>query len=133
MALKKTLHAEYPAFAIYRHSMVPPASNYDYVINHGDLLFRIDLPVSGTYMPGSAASYALEYNDCPIAAYSDCVAKGHETHWINACASVISSSPAAQKDVIGVKPGDRVLFEGRIFEIIATPNRNLGLNFIDMA
>lgn len=76
---------------------------------------------------GSVASYALEYNDDPIEAYSDAVEKGHSTHWLNANCIVLSSNKEAKKEYYLVKLGDKVLFEGVVFLVDEVFNNNLEL------
>lgn len=77
------------------------------------------------FKPGSAVSYALQYNECPIASYQDCIARGHETHWIIACASVITSHARPQETLIEVEIGMRVRFEGLIATIEKDGHSNL--------
>lgn len=123
----RTVVREYPAFRVIRHRCPDgPANGYDYQIRDNDVLFRLDVGY-GTYKVGSVVGFALEYNEDPIEAYRSAVERGHQTHWINACAAVISSNPPPQREVIAVEPGDVVVFQGRRFEIVKRPNRNLGL------
>lgn len=81
-----------------------------------------------TYKPGSVASYALEYNECPFEALAR--QNGHPIHWITARSSVISDSRSAAEDVILVKPGMKVHFQGHDFIIQEAPNNNLRLTEI---
>jgi hypothetical protein len=76
----------------------------------------------------SCASYALEYNDCPIASYNRAVNLGHATHWANATAACISSDgPKYVDPEITLNIGDVVYFEGRHFEIEPANNNNVHL------
>lgn len=76
---------------------------------------------------GSCAAYALEYDECPIEAFNSAVARGHKTHWLNACAVTISNMRTEKKTHKALAIGDVVLFEGREFEIVPAPNDNLNL------
>jgi hypothetical protein len=81
-----------------------------------------------TYSPSSAASYALQYNECPIAAHADAVAKGHATHWINQNGSVLTAHARAKETLIQVEVGMLVCFEGHRFTI--QPDHNHNLHFV---
>ncbi len=76
---------------------------------------------------GSAASYALQYGECPISAYQDAQAKGHKTHWLNATPTTITAEARAKETRVAVGWDDKVIFEGRIFEIVREANQNAGL------
>jgi len=77
---------------------------------------------------GSVASYALRYNEDPIAAYEEAVAKGEETHWLSQNATILTSHRVPQKTLIGLQLGDKVHFQGRNFILTPAPNGNITLN-----
>tara|TARA_R100001530_G_scaffold49045_1_gene36741 strand:- start:787 stop:1101 length:315 start_codon:yes stop_codon:yes gene_type:complete len=83
------------------------------------------------YTLGSSASYALEYNECPIKAYESAIKNGHACYWLNQDTLSLTSggtpSPVA-KHVIHI--GSEIYFEGKNFEIYAQANNNLGLKEI---
>lgn len=76
---------------------------------------------------GSAASYALAYAECPIAAFNQAKDRGHKTHWLNTQPVTITSDARAKETRVAVGWGDKVIFEGRIFEVVREPNQNAGL------
>jgi hypothetical protein len=86
-----------------------------------------------TFMISSVASYALEYNECPVEAYNRAKERGHALHFIFALATVISDHRPARKSYIGVRIGEPVYFEGRYFLITAESNWNLGLKAVTEA
>lgn len=88
---------------------------------------RSGQPFYRTYKPGSVASYALEYNECPFEALARARQNGHPIHWIAARSSVLSDSRSAAEDVVLVKPGMKVHFQGHDFLIQEAPNNNLSL------
>lgn len=80
------------------------------------------------YSPGSCASYALQYNECPIDAHSKAVKAGHKTHWLSQNSTALTDSfDRPREEVVEVEVGEYVRFEGRIFQIVSEPNNNLGL------
>lgn len=81
---------------------------------------------------GSAASYALAYAECPIRAHQDAQAKGHKTHWLNASPTTITAEARAKETRVAVEWGDKVIFEGRIFEIVREANQNAGLREVPL-
>lgn len=121
---KQVAVATFPAYVVFEREAEPRTGFVNITaadtlgLDSGRGYFR-------RYSPGSCASYALEYNECPIAAYERAVKLGHPTHWINACSTVLSDSPRAQEQLVRVTLGMRVLFEGRKFTIEAAPNNNL--------
>lgn len=79
---------------------------------------------------GSVASYALEYGECPIKAYNWLVENGHQTHWLNAEAVMITAKAREKETRAGLNFGDEVIFEGRLFRIDPAPNNNAKLTEI---
>ncbi len=77
------------------------------------------------FTPGSVVSYALQYNECPIEAIATAKARGHELHWINASAAVLSDSPQQQRTLVEVEVGMVVRFQGLIARIENGFNGNL--------
>lgn len=116
--------AEYPAYKIIEN----PQAKYkaDDVIaipfksvRHGTLYHFFTF--------GSAVSYALKYNECPIKSYNQEKECGNPTHWLNANSVCIHNGPKKQDVVFGQQIGDIVYFEGRKFEIKSAPNNNVKL------
>lgn len=79
------------------------------------------------YYINSCVSYALENNKDPIRSYERAIANGHETHWISQHCTVITSHEQDRVTYVQVEIGQRVFFEGRLFEIGSAPNDNLRL------
>lgn len=120
---KQALIATSPAFNVFERQ----ANGDGYVNITADDILALD---SGrgfyrTYSPGSVVSYALEYNECPIAAVEDAKAQGHALHWINARGVAITAHKRPPEDVVLVKLGMKVLFEGLLATIESAPNSNL--------
>ena len=92
-----------------------------------------DIEVSGIrFHPGSVVSYAMKHKDCPIEAIDQARERGEKTHWLNGVALVISNPPTIYETPrVRIAFGDRVVFEGRIFEVTRAPNRNASLREID--
>jgi hypothetical protein len=130
---KQELVATYPAYDVYKRD-----ANAEGVVNitADDILVKPNH--RGTYQPGSVASYALEYNECPMKAVEQCKQSmidhpynGHKLHWINALASCISSGPTKKIDVIEVHYGMKVKFEGIVSTIEKANNDNLQLKEVN--
>ena len=79
------------------------------------------------YTFGSAVSYALKNNQDPIRSYERCVELGHQTHWLNQNSVSITSHPRDKWTVVKISVGQKVKFEGKVFEINTAPNDNLVL------
>jgi len=90
----------------------------------GDRIALADDPMRH-YQMGSVASYALERNDCPIAAIERAKANRHELHFAFALATCISNPPPPKGRYIGVRFDEDYYFEGRLFRFVPAPNRNL--------
>lgn len=86
-----------------------------------------DLATRDLYSPNSVASYAIESGRCPIKAIERSMGRGETMHWLTQLSTAISLMKMERKTYVGVNVGDVVKFEGRRFEIVAQPNRNLGL------
>lgn len=128
-----TKQAQVAAFAAYvvfereadSSGYVNITSNDELGLDSGKGFFR-------TYSPGSVVSYALQYNECPIAAVERTKEKmksqpynGHKLHWINANSTCISADKQAQRQLVRVTLGMRVRFEGLLATIEADHNNNL--------
>ncbi len=130
---KQNLVAMSPAYAVYEREA--DSSGFVNITSRDELGLLAGRPgreFFRTYSPGSVVSYALEYNECPIAAVERCRAQmardphaGHKLHWINQNATVISSGPQAQRQLVKVTIGMRVRFEGLLATIEADHNNNL--------
>lgn len=123
----ETIVAAYPAYAVVRRTghfgrPVEITSTDRLGLKHEDYYRE--------YSPGSVVSYALKCGLCPIDAVARATKHGHGLHWINGCSISISSMKKEQYRLIEVAVGMVVLFEGRVFEITAERNDNLGLKFL---
>lgn len=77
------------------------------------------------FQAGSVVSYALDYNECPLAALSHARDRGYELHWINALGACITSHQQAKKTLVKVEYGMKVCFEGLLATIEKDHNDNL--------
>tara|TARA_R110002110_G_scaffold297443_2_gene511579 strand:+ start:1399 stop:1890 length:492 start_codon:yes stop_codon:yes gene_type:complete len=80
----------------------------------------------------SIVSCAIEDNECPIKAVEECKNKmhcypceGHKLHWISTQSVCLTDTKQKQKEVILVRIGMRVRFEGLFATIESAPNGNL--------
>lgn len=76
---------------------------------------------------GSVVSYALRNGDCPIKAVERARERRDETHYIFGLGSCITSHKQPREMYVQVSVDEIVQFEGRRFQIVNQPNRNLGL------
>lgn len=133
------LIADYPAWSIHK-----PVPVICYGLNITRPKFRanqiIGLPWPTTrygdqhhwYMFGSCASYALQYDDCPIRSYEGAKRRGHKTHWLNPMPAVLSNTPDPKSQRVGLSWGDEIVFEGRLFRIDKASNKNADLIEIEI-
>lgn len=126
---KQTKVAACPAYDVFRREADPRvgAINITVADTLGIKVGSGERTFYRRYSPGSAASYALQYNECPVAAYQRAVEKGHPTHWLNQEATVICDSELPRESLVEIELGTKVCFEGRTFEIRSTHNNNLSL------
>jgi hypothetical protein len=96
------------------------------VFRAGDELALISDP-RRHYQLGSVASYAISNDSCPIEAVERARGFGHELHYAFALGSSIVSHDRERVEYYGVEIGDKIRFEGRVFELVAQPNNNIGL------
>lgn len=86
---------------------------------------------------GSVASYALQYNECPIEAVAkvqERIARGetgHQLHWLNPTGSMLTAEARAKETRVALDWGDWLIFEGRIFEVTKAANNNATLREVD--
>lgn len=66
---------------------------------------------------GTSAGYAMEYGEDPSTTVARHVARGHETVWANAEATVISDPPTRDVPRIRLAAGDHIRIEGRTFKV----------------
>lgn len=127
--------ADYPAYTVVRRETTQGAfvdqkwnSNVEFTeIVADDQLGLARSRYYQEFSPGSVVSYAMKNGEDPIAAIEDAVARGHNLHWINACASSITSHARPKETLVEVKIGMVVRFEGRLFTIEKAMNNNLDL------
>jgi len=82
------------------------------------------------YMISSVVSSAVGDNQDPIKALERAKANGHKLHFIFALGTCLTAHKQAKKEYIEVTHGDRIYFEGRLFEIQPANNDNLCLKEI---
>ena len=87
--------------------------------NHGTLHHQ--------YKAGSVIAYALRSGDDPIEAYEREKARGHSLHYLIPLGTSITAEKRDRYQMVEIKVGQVVRFEGRFFEIVAERNDNLGL------
>jgi len=90
--------------------------------NHGTL--------TRTYTINSVVSYALQYNECPIAAVERAKGFGHELVFIFGNGACIHNGPRSTAKHIYVEIGMTVKFQGHYYTIEKAPNDNLKLKEI---
>lgn len=127
---KQALIESFPAYDIFEREAKAYGPTAGFVnITADDILgLKVDHPRGGyykTYTPGSVVSYALDYNECPMERVAQAKERGHELHWINARATVITAHKRAKENLVAVHIGMRVCFEGLLATIEAAPNGNL--------
>lgn len=139
--MKQELIAQFPAYDIFQRDTSGVLVGFD-ADGNGVFVQAVNIVADDTlglecsyeggvyyreYKPGSVVSYSLRYNEDPIAAVADAKKRGQPLYWINACASYISNSPRAKKNLVKVEVGMLVRFEGKLFTIVAQNNQNIGL------
>lgn len=121
-----TILADYPAYTI-----ISPEKN---VLKHGEK-FMVPFPsirnpremIWREFAIGSVASYALEYDECPIEAVEKAKSRNHELHYVFGCGASITSHQRPHEVKKGFKFGDKIKFEGHTFELVRAPNSNVAL------
>jgi len=68
----------------------------------------------------SVVSYAIYCGECPIAAVHDAEARGEAMWWLNKLPTTICGLGRPKVTYIGLREGQEIRFEGRIFEIRGT-------------
>ena len=82
------------------------------------------------YKVGSVASYALQYNECPIEAVKRAEKDGHELHYVYGLGTAITAQGIKPDYGVAVEYGDVIYFEGHLFELIQAPNYNVELKML---
>jgi plastocyanin domain-containing protein len=113
----------YPAYDVITFA---PAENGNINLKAQDMLINN----FHSYKMSSVASNALENGECPIKAYNRTVEKKQETHYIIAVGACLTSHKRAKGTRVRVEVGQKVNFEGRVYEITKQNNNNLGLKEI---
>ena len=85
------------------------------------------------FTPNTVVSYALRYNEDPIAAHDRAVARRHKTHWMGQDAVLLHDGPVTQEVVVGLELGQLVTLEGRTFRLVAASNNNVDLYVVQRA
>jgi len=123
---KKTVIASYPAYNVVTLDEIEPGfinlKSGDKIISPNHL---------SKFQINSVVSYALQYNEDPIKSYNDAIERGHETHYIIALGSSLTARKFAKKIYIEVAVGQKIIFEGKKFEVIAANNDNRKLKEIN--
>lgn len=84
-----------------------------------------DAKTRGKYEVGSCASSAIEDGRCPIESYERAVRLGHNTHFLVQLATVLSAHDMPRETYISLDIDATYYYEGRLFKIERTTNRNL--------
>ena len=140
MNLSGDIIQDHPAFQIRK---AVPKMHYGLkvklpIFKAGDL---VGLPFKGRgseilhhwFRFGSIVSYALENDECPIASVKiamDHIRAGraeHKLHWLIPTGSMITAEKRAKETRVAIGWKDRLIFEGRIFEVVPEANGNAGL------
>lgn len=126
--MSQTLISQSPAFNLFERT--PDYTGYVNITAADTIGLMVKCKHHGdeyldTFSPGSVVSYALKYNECPIEAVEHAKRHGHDLHWINADAVVVSAHKRPAKDVVRVTLGMRVRFEGLLATIEKAPHGNL--------
>lgn len=120
---KQNLIESFPAYDVFERDVT--SHGYTEITSKDILGLKSAKGFYRTYSPGSVASYALQYNECPIEAVADAKARGHQLRWINGRSTCISSSARPKETLVAVHYGMKVRFEGMIATIEADHNNNL--------
>jgi len=122
---KQELVAAYPAYNVYKRA--PKSAGFVEITSEDVLILKVDGDHKGTYLPGSVVSYALEYNECPLAAVERAKSRGEKLVWINSRGALLTADRRAAEDVVEVEYGMLVRFQGVIAHIEKAANNNLQL------
>ncbi len=76
---------------------------------------------------GSVVSFSLEMGKDPIAAFEKAAEKGQRLWWATKLATCISSLAELKNTIYAVEFGEKISFEGWIFEIQPDYNDNIKL------
>ncbi|CAB4195858.1 hypothetical protein UFOVP1295_40 [uncultured Caudovirales phage] len=115
----------YPAYDVITFKV---SGNGNINLKAGDMLIN-NLT---EYTISSAVSFALANGECPIHTYNQCMKADGDAYWIISMGACLTSHKQAKETRIKVDIGQKVNFEGRIFEITKEPNHNLGLKPVEI-
>lgn len=124
---------ECPAYKVVENPPLSWGENKGLIpIKHGlKLALLRDHPRHGTlvdtFRVGTVLGSAVENYEDPDAARAQNRRNGGDDHWINACGVSLTAHERPQEVLRQIKIGDRVVLEGRQYEIVQQPNQNLGL------
>lgn len=76
---------------------------------------------------GSVISYALENDECPMAAMAKTVERGHNRYWLNPVSSMLMSERSPKEVRPAISWSERIAFQGRIFTVRPAANSNAEL------
>lgn len=121
-----------PAFDVVTRNPQPDYMGGCVEIKDGDrLALAFESKRYGTmyreYKAGSVISYAILSGQDPIAAYEREKARGHNLHYLIQCSVSVTAHKRDRYELVEIKVGQVVRFEGRFFEIVAERNDNLSL------
>jgi hypothetical protein len=135
--LKQEVVMTYPAYDIVEREHCwkhPEAIN----ITEDCLLATRESNFLRHYKAGSVMTYAIQNGECPVAAYNSTTEKmekdpysGHKVYWVNQLSSMLTAEKQERKVYVAVEVGMKVRFLGKIFEITAENNHNLGLEEVE--
>jgi hypothetical protein len=133
-AAESNVIASFPAYDIVK----PVVNAAGYIVATAEQQFALKTDRERTcwmrhYSISSVVSYAMKNGDCPIESVERAQRLGHELHWLNGIGAMLTAHQRAKETYIAIERGALIQFEGRIFEVIAQPNDNLGLKFVKTA
>lgn len=120
----ETMIANFPAYKVMRRSISDWKSAPAF--KAGEILAIKRNGYYDRFRLGSVVSVALHCNEDPVAAFEQEKERGNPLWWAIKVASSLSHQKE-QGTVYEVEFGDKIIFEGFIFELYSAPNQNMKL------
>lgn len=129
---RQPIIADYPAYSIHKPQGQFSIWPFHRLRANQDIMVHVR-GMWRKFAPGSVASSCIAHDNDPLKGIERAKRLGHKLKWINGCSVCLTSWKQPKEHYFGFEYGDKVWFEGEVFELVPESNDNVGLRLVEEA